>query len=302
MLKQEAPSLTRRRRLGERLQAALRRGGELLVTQVLPRVLLTAFILGAGYLLLREMREYVTGLERFQVSPATLRFTQTPSWVTPQVQAQLSHLPDLPERFSLLEPGLPKRVAEAYARNPWVADVPGVERRFPNCLKVHLLLRQPVAAVRYRGMYHLVDGEGVRLPLVFRSWPHPDYQLPVIIGATAEPPKSGCPWPDESVRAACAVACLLATQSFDHPVAVSTIDASNLGGRASRADSDIILHTTSGTRILWGRSPLAWRPGDGSQTVGRKLAYLKRLAEHEDLGRLEYADIRYDRLLVKDRT
>jgi hypothetical protein len=302
MPKREALILARRPRLGERLRAALRRSGRVLATQVFPRVLLAAFIVVAGYFLLREVRKYVMGLERFQVSPATLRFTKTPSWVTPKVEEQLSRLPDLPERFSLLEPGLAQRVADAYRQNPWVADVPVVERRFPNCLRIHLTLRQPIAVVRYRGTYHLVDGEGVRLPLQFRSWPHPDFPLPVIIGATTEPPDSGCPWPDESVRAACAVARLLAAQSFDHPLTVTTIDASNLGGRASRADPDIILHTTSGTRILWGRSPLAWQPGDGSQTVGRKLAYLKRLAEHEDLGRLEYADIRYDRLLVKDRT
>jgi hypothetical protein len=265
-------------------------------------MLLAGFILVAGYFLLREVRGYVMGLERFQVSPATLKFTRMPSWVTPKVAEQLSRVPDLPERFSLLEPGLAKRVAEAYAQNPWVADVPVVERRFPNCLRVHLVLRQPTAVVRYRGLYHVVDGEGVRLPMQFRSWPAPDCQLPVIIGATAEPPESGSLWSDESVRAGCAVARLLAAQNFNRPLAVVTIDASNVGGRVSRADPEIVLHTTAGTSILWGRSPLEWRPGDGSQTVGRKLAYLKRLAEHEDLDRLEYADIRYDRLLVKDRT
>jgi cell division septal protein FtsQ len=302
MLKQGVPSLARRRGLGERLQEGLRRTGRGFVTQVLPRVLLAAFILVAGYFLLEQVRKYVTGLERFQVSPATLKFTRTPAWVTPKVQEQLACAPDLPERFSLLEPGLARRVAEAYRHNPWVADVPVVERRFPNCLKVHLLLRQPMAVVRYRGVYHLVDGEGVRLPLQFGFWPHPDFQLPVIIGATTEPPKPGSAWPDESVRAACAIARLLAAQNFDRPLAVTTIDASNLGGRASRTDPDIILQTASRTRILWGRSPLAWQPGDGSQTVGRKLAYLKRLAECEDLGRLDYADIRYDRLLVKDRS
>jgi hypothetical protein len=300
--KLETTGFTARPGLKGRLRAGLAKGGQVLAAQVLPRLLLGAFILVAGYFLLREMREYVMGLERFQVSPVTLRFAKTPSWVTPKVAEQLSRVPDLPERFSLLEPGLAKRVAEAYRRNPWVADVPLVERRFPNCLKVHLTLRQPMAVVRYRGIYHLVDGEGVRLPLQFRSWPHPDFQLPLIIGASVEPPASGSTWPDQSVRAGCAVARLLAAQNFSGPLSVTTIDASNVGGRVSRGDPDIILHTTSGASILWGKSPLEWQPGDGSQTVGRKLTYLKRLAEHEDLGRLEYADVRYDRLLVKDRS
>jgi hypothetical protein len=284
------------------VRAFLRRTGQAFASQVLPRMLLAAFIVVAGYFLLREVRGYVMGLERFQVSPATLKFTKTPTWVTPKVEEQLSRVPDLPESFSLLEPGLAKRVAEAYARNPWVADVSGVERRFPSCLKVHLTLRQPMAVVRYRGFYHLVDGEGVRLPLQFRSWPHPDFQLPVIVGASVEPPPSGSLWPDRSVRAGCAVARLLAAQNFNRPLTVTTIDASNVGGRVSRGDPDIVLLTTSGASIFWGRSPLEWQPGDGSQTVSRKIAYLRRLAEHENLDRMEYADIRYDRLLVKDRS
>jgi len=300
--KLEAASLTGRSGGGERVRAFLRRSGRAFASQVLPRMLLAAFIVVAGYFLLREVRRYVMGLERFQVSPVTLKFTRTPSWVTPKVAEQLSWVPDLPERFSLLEPGLAKRVAEAYARNPWVAAVPVVERRFPNCLRVHLVLRRPMAVVRYRGIYHLVDGEGVRLPVQFRSWPHPDFQLPVIVGASVEPPQSGSPWLDQSVRAGCAVARLLAAQNFNRPLTVAIIDASNVGGRASRADPEIVLHTTSGTSIFWGRSPLEWQPGDGSQTVGRKLAYLKHLAESDDLDRLEYADIRYDRLLVKDRS
>jgi len=302
MARRKAASVRRAPTLWERLRARLPERTEEVMGQTVLRVLLAAFILVAGYLLIREMKGYVLGLERFQVSPATLTFTAVPSWVTPEIQQQIAHIPDLPERFSILERGLAIRVAEAYQRNPWVAEVERVERRFPNRLKVRLLLRRPTGAVRYRGSYYLVDSQAVRLPLRFRSWPQPGYRLPIVAGAHTEPPPSGAVWEDEAVRAGCAVAQLLERHGFDRRLAVTAVDAGNVGGRLRRGEPDIVLHTASRTRIFWGRSPLEWQPGDGSQTVGRKLLYLARLAKTQNLGRLEYADIRYDRLLVKDRS
>jgi len=304
MTKRSAATVRRSSGFWERLRAQIPEGSEEVVAQTVLRLLLIAFILVAGYLLIQEMKGYVTGLERFQVSPATLTFTATPSWVTPEIGQQLTRLPDLPERFSILEPGLAKRVADAYERNAWVAEVKLVERHFPNRLQVALVLRRPVAAVRYRGAYYLVDGEAVRLPLRFGSWPQPDFQLPIVTGARTQPPRSGAVWQDEAVRAGCGVAKLLQTYGYGCQLGVTAVDAGNLGGRLRRGDPDIVLHTASRMRILWGRSPLAWQPGGGSQTVTRKLLYLKRLLDdHEiDPNRLEYADIRFDRLLVKPRS
>jgi len=286
------------------LRARVPEGTEDVVARLILRLLLVAFIVVAGYLLIQEMKGYVMGLERFQVSPATLSFTTTPSWVTPEIEQQLSHIPGLPERFSILEPGLAKRVAQSYQRNAWVAEVTLVERRFPNRLKVALVLRRPVAAVRYRGEYYLVDGQGVRLPMPFRSCPQPDFKLRIVTGARNQPPKSGAAWEDEAVQAGCAVAKLLQDYGFDRRLGVTAVDATNLGGRLRRGEPDVVLHTASRTRILWGRSPLAWHPGDGSQTVARKLLYLKRLVEYRDidLAGLDYADIRFDRLMLKDRS
>jgi len=302
MAKRTTAATRRKSSLLERLRARVPKGAEELAAQTALRALLVAFILVGGYLLVKEMKTFVCQLERFQVSPATLTFTALPSRVTPKVQQQLAYIPDLPERFSILEPNLATRVAQAYERNPWVAEVRAVERHFPNRLTLALSLRRPVAAVRYRGSYYLADGEANRLPLRFRSWPQPEYRLPIVTGALTEPPRSGAQWQDEAVRAGCAVAQLLKTHGFVRRLGVTVVDASNLGGRRRRGDPDIVLQTASRMRIFWGRSPLEWQPGDGSQTVTRKLLYLKRLAETQDPRRLDYADIRYDRLLVKDRS
>jgi len=302
MAKRAAAATRRTPSVLERLRARLPEGTEERVAQTALRALLLAFILVGGYLLVKEMKTFVCELERFQVSPATLTFTSLPSWVTPKVQEQLAYIPDLPERFSILEPNLATRVAQAYERNPWVAEVKAVERHFPNRLTLGVRLRRPVAAVRYRGSYYLADGNADRLPLRFRSWPQDDYRLPIVIGAATEPSRSGAVWQDEAVQAGCAVAELLEMHGFDSRLGVTVVDASNVGGRRRRGDPHIVLHTASRMRILWGRSPLQWQPGDGSQTVTRKLLYLKRLAETQNPRRLDYADIRYDRLLVKDRS
>jgi len=303
MAKRAAAAARRRPGFLERLGAGVPERTQEVVAQAVLRVLLVVFILVAGYLLIQEMKAYVMGLERFQVSPATLNFAAVPSWVTPGIEQQLARLPDLPERFSILEPHLAARVAQAYQRNPWVAEVTQVERLFPNRLRVGLLLRQPVAAVRFRGSYCLVDGEGVRLPLTYRSWPQPGFKLPIVTGATTQPPGSGTVWEDEAVQAGCTVAELLRAYGFDRRLRITAVDASNLGSRVRGRHPDIVLHTASGAYIKWGRSPLKWYPGDGSQTVTRKLHYLRYLVEHRiDLRRLEHADVRFDRLMLKDRS
>jgi len=238
MAKRTTAATRRKSSLLERLRARVPKGAEELAAQTALRALLVAFILVGGYLLVKEMKTFVCQLERFQVSPATLTFTALPSWVTPKVQQQLAYIPDLPERFSILEPNLATRVAQAYERNPWVAEVRAVERHFPNRLTLALSLRRPVAAVRYRGSYYLADGEANRLPLRFRSWPQPEYRLPIVTGALTEPPRSGAQWQDEAVRAGCAVAQLLKTHGFVRRLGVTVVDASNLGGRRRRGDPD----------------------------------------------------------------
>jgi len=278
------------------------RTGEAAAQTVL-RVLLAVVLVVSGYLLAVQMKEYLMGLERFQVSPASINFLSLPSWVTPEIRAEIAQVPGLPERFSILEPGLAGRVARAYRLNPWVSEVTLVERRFPNRLKVGLVLRRPVAVVRYRGSYFLADAKGVRLPLRFRSWPQPGYRLLIVIGATEPPPPSGTAWQDEAVRAGCAVAELLRTRGLDRALQITAVDASNLEGRIRRDQPDIVLHTASRMRIFWGRSPLRWRPGDGSQTVKRKLYYLQQLARSRNLNlrRLDYVDLRFDKLVARER-
>lgn len=278
------------------------RTGEV-AAQVVLRLLLVVVLVVAGYLLVLEMEGYLAGLERFQVSPASINFLAVPSWVTPGIREQIGRAPGLPERFSILEPGLAGRVAQAYRRNPWVAEVTLVERRFPNRLKVGLVLRRPVVAVRYRGSYYLVDAQAVRLPLRFRSWPQPGYRLPIVTGVTEQPPRSGAAWQDGAVRAGGAVAELLRTQGLDRALEITAVDVSNLGGRIRRDRPGIVLHTASRMRIFWGRSPLRWGPGDGSQTVSRKLLYLSKLARNKNLNfrRLDYVDLRFDNLVARER-
>ncbi len=301
-----AKQVARARRPGfwGRLRTHVPEGVEEKLAQVLLRALLVVFIVVAGYLLVLEMKSYLMGLERFQVSPATLTFPQLPDWVTPEIRQQLSVIPGIPDddHFSIMEPGLTDRLAQAYAANPWVKKVHLVERHFPNRLKLELTLRRPAAVVHHGGSYYLTDEEGVRLPVRLRSWPSRDFQLPLVTGAAVAPPRSGKPWDEEAVEAGCAVAQLLKVQGLDRRLSVTAVDVSNFSGRRRPGEPDIVLRTAFGLSISWGRSPLQWYPGDGSQTVRRKLLYLDELVKREDLRRLERADVRFDRLMIVRRS
>ena len=255
-------------------------------------VLAVAFV-GAGLVLLRD---YVSRFECYEVDARTLAPTQLPPWAGPAVRRDLSFLPGIPDRFSIMTPGICERVAEAFRMNPWVDDVTSVRKVYPNRLDVELVLRRPVAGVRVAGRYYIVDAWGRRLTEGIGGWPQGTDALPVIATADGTMPPLGGVWPSEAVKAGASVAKTLLDNRGKLPTRFAVIDCTNMGPRRDIRKSDIVLVTYEGTFVRWGRSPLVLNsPGEltPDEKVVKMVMFERKLGP---LSSYKYVDIRFDNI------
>jgi len=242
------------------------------------------------------LRNYVAGLDCYQVATRTLVPRSLPSWAGQAVRRDLAVLPGLPKRFSIMEPGISERVARAFESNPWVAEVLSVRKVYPNRMVVQLRLRRPVAGVRVGGRFALVDASGHRLTAGIRRWPKGTEALPVIVAAEGLPPKVGEAWSSEGVRAGAAVAEALLAGRRELRTRFAAIDVTNVGGRRNRHKSDIVLVTHKGTQVSWGRQASDYSPGE--LTADEKISKMVMFEEKRGpLSGYRYVDIRFDDVL-----
>jgi hypothetical protein len=263
------------------------------------RVSLVILILILGWLLFRALWQYASTLPQYQISPATAEVVKAPSWLREDFAKEVAYPGGWKHNFSLLESGISRKLAAIYARNPWVKKVKFVERDFSGKVRIGLVLRQPVGIVQKARVFYLVDIEGRRLPGMWLSRAAVGLDLPLIINVEKNAPKAGEIWPGKDVRHGAAVAHCLA--HFNIPIVkTSAIDLANVGGRFNPYQREISLITAKGTRILWGRSPLASSPGE--LTPATKIALLMGVLEGgRSLDHLEYVDISIDPPAVKPR-
>lgn len=257
----------------------------------------TAGILWAGVIYLPN---YVRGLERYQVYRDTLLPETFPSWVTPEIKAELMVLPGVPEKFSILDPGICQTVAQAYHQNPWVGEVLRVEKRFPNRVRVELKLRRPIVGVKVGKFYYLTDSEGYRLSAPLATWPVPGVVIPLVIAPDVKiTPERGRPWYDYGVLSGVAVQTYLERTPLQTRITV--IDLKNLAGKRDPRESEILLWTEQNTCIYWGRSPLEMdSPGELSpmDKVAKMVDFEGRRGP---MGMYQFLRIQYDEIYVGPR-
>lgn len=253
---------------------------------------------------------------RYTVDPARIELSAEPSWATGELAARLRHsmeedlraeLSDLPSA-SAFDEALMQQVSERLARNPWVAGVPRIERRFPAAGDDHarlmpvLQLRRPALLVECRERYVLVDGEGVVLPLTvprdaeelrdFRAQLHAP--LRIARGVTGDAPQPGNQWANEQLAAALSMERVMRRARLDLSL---PIDAIELVSVPQKCDERGRVHYPPGggvvlvpdaralpdTRVIWGRPPV--HASTLELSANEKLDKLiKRLAQPDALG------------------
>jgi hypothetical protein len=113
---------------------------------------------------------------------------------------EVQYLGGFPDELHLLDAGLAERLAEGFARHPWVEKVERVEVQLSRGVHVRLAHRTPVLAISHGGRLRAVDANGVLLPARASTQGLPRFQ------GTARPPSgpAGTRWGDAAVEEAAA--------------------------------------------------------------------------------------------------
>ncbi len=263
------------------------------------RVIVPSFMVcGLVWLLVIIHRRVYDGMlleNPYQVETATLNVSVDPSWAVAAADDPRPVPFPFPGKVcSLRTPDLPRRLAAFYEASPWVDHVEKIEVRLPNQVKVRLVVREPVVAVKWGETHYLVDKKGVRLPGQYADLAGVPYELFRVSGVQASLPKPGERWADAGIPAGVAVAAALRDGGVDAELAIDSIDVANVDGRLDPNRSEIVLHTGERTAIEWGRSP--WTKKFGEPTMDSKLENLRLAMEAAPgLRGVKYLKLQFDR-------
>lgn len=244
------------------------RGGALLATGVL-------FVAGVWYAL-AVARDYAAAAVRSDWNE--IQVTPQPEWISVPLKERILERSTLPRQFSVLDPDLPERLANAFALEPWVKRVIGVRVFRSGRAVVELTYREPVAVVQREDRLVPIDRDAVVLPAgeVTASQLYPR----VLVARVGREPSAGLRWEDVQVQAAASVAAFLAPHQ--RGLQVVAIDATRYRGDEPPT-GPILLETRGGSRIVWGRPPETDYPGElaPEQKLQRLLDYVEQFGSLE---------------------
>ena len=215
--------------------------------------------------------EQIRGQDRFAFAFADIECTPPEGQDRNGFLAEVRYLTDSPERWQLLDDQLTPRLADVFARHPWVEKVERVEVVPPRQVRVRLAYRVPVLAVKQSDQIRVVDARGILLPASART-----EGLPVLRGSFAMPGgPAGTLWGDPVVEGAARTAQLLRPkQDLLH---LTTVENGSKG---------LIWRTPAGSRVLWGQ-PLGTEPTGEAAARAKLQTLITYCAKHGDLDKPE---------------
>ena len=240
-----------------------------------PRLVPPLVLLGGAALLLlgvvalgRVARERLRDEPRYAVAFDDIDCPPPPGADRLALLHEVQYLARLPGRLPVLDDELPARLAEAFARHPWVEEVEEVRILLPDRVLVRPRFRAPALAVRVGDEVRVVDGGGVVLP----AGAPPD-DLPVFRTKAGPKGAAGRRWGDATVEAAAAVAALL--RPHRERLRITEIEAGEDG----------LVLRSEGRRAVWGGAPGKEAPGE--EPAARKIDRLLREADEEGKAHLD---------------
>lgn len=182
--------------------------------------------------------------------PAERVVIHKPAWMSAGTESELQRLIAREVGIDSMAPAGLAIAADKLMQTGWVRDVRQVSRASDGTIHVEAEFRDPVAVVQARpntDRYHLVDGDGIRLPGEYRRRHLDALPLPQIAGvAEPAPLYAGNLWSGADLRAALELAVLIRGESF-----APDIRAIDVSRRDNRNRVQLVMHTERG-EIIWG--------------------------------------------------
>ena len=217
----------------------------------------------------RALCHYVSNRHSAAVAVESVTLSAAPSWMSSMLRRDLQMLVASQVSDDPLDAMALRRAVSALSASPWVARVRQIRRAPAGRLEVHAEYRRPVALVQVSDGYHLVDGQGVRLPGLYLEHQLDELGLPVLVGIAAAVPAPGQAWPGRDVHGGLALVGLLEAEPY-----MDQVSAIDLSRRDRRGRARLVLRTRTGGMVRWGLPP------GGEQSVEPDAATKKqRLAE-----------------------
>ncbi len=112
----------------------------------------------------RKSEQELQELPRYQVSRSSIQLKDRPDYIPIDLLERVWQQAEIPEQFSILEPGLAEKLGKAFEKSPWVRKVNTLQLNYPKSIAIDLEFRQPVALVRSQQGFYPVDRDGILLP------------------------------------------------------------------------------------------------------------------------------------------
>lgn len=257
--------------------------------------------------LFRISQLYVDRRLAYPTRPPTVELANRPVWMSDFLAEQIIKSAEPVGLHSAFDQQLLISTANALRRNPWVRQVNQVRRGYGrepgDTLDIDCDYRAPAALVRWGDNYRLIDTQGIELPEQYTSDQVPKIMagadgrinVRIIEGVSRSPQGSGRLWPGDDLAAGLEMARILGPTDWAQQV--RDIDVSNFEGRRDSKQAQIVLVTTFGTQIRWGRAPGA-KDAFVEVTATQKLANLQNI--YQKTGRVDanepWIDVRFDRV------
>jgi hypothetical protein len=254
--------------------------------------------------------DWIANMEEFRVYPGNLALEPV-SWMDTEALREDILRTDPTETgvlkygWSFFSPNLTDDVARAYATSPWVRQVVGVRRHFPNSLEVRLILRSPYATVRSGQGRMVVDDEGVVLtPQIYHVGKDEIKRPEILLSYAPEvSPKAGARWNCEGVAAGIEMLNFIEQQPILKALNIQAVEVRREGSRQNKSQLCIVLRPEGGPEIRWGLPPKSDIVNASEVSTPIKLAALLTIlnSKGEDLPHVEYIDLRWDRPILRPR-
>ncbi|MDQ3330600.1 MAG: hypothetical protein M3552_08100 [Planctomycetota bacterium] len=211
--------------------------------------------------------------EVYRLKAADVHITPPPRPVPSNLVERAVGTAALDEELSVLDRTLLSRLADAFAKEPWVKQVVRLRKGLPAHVEVELEYRMPAAMIDVKQGVYPVDAEGMLLPPEDFSAAE-IRRYPLVTGITSLPGGApGMAWGETTVIGAAKVAAALAAD-WDALGLTSIQAPPPLSANVKLDDLTFELRTRNGSTVVWGRPPGTGHPGE--LTVEQKLGRLKQ--------------------------